>query len=194
MIDQFTEMAKAAVAVTKSGLSQSRPTDVKCSLKVRPMIDQFTTKTKVAVTIAEMARMLNLSRQRLHQLIGTAFPFPVYNVKTRRPFYTEDLQRVCLEVRRRNCGIDGTPILFYARRGGALSSPIKKPKKAKPNSAHVAILDAVKALGLVSATADQVGSAINILFPRGVESADQHEVIRGVFVHLQRQNRADKVR
>ena len=83
------------------------------------MIDQFTNKTKAAVTIAEMARMLNLSRQRLHQLIGTAFPFPVYDLKTRRPFYTEELQRVCLEVRRRNCGVDGKPVLFYARRGGA---------------------------------------------------------------------------
>lgn len=137
--------------------------------------------------------MLNLSRQRLHQLIGTAFPFPVYDLKTRRPFYTEELQRVCLEVRRRNCGVDGKPVLFYARRGGAPISPIKRSKKAKPNSAHVAILDAVKALGLVSATVDQVESTIKILFPQGVDSEDRAQVIRGVFVHLQRQNRADKV-
>ena len=157
------------------------------------MIDQFTDKTKAAVTIAEMARMLNLSRQRLHQLIGTAFPYPIYNIQTRRPFYPEEFQRVCLEVRRRNCGIDGKPILFYARRGGAPSSPTKRPKKAKPNAAHLAILDAVRALGLVSATADQVGSAIKILFPRGTETVEQSEVIRGVFVHLQRQNSADKV-
>jgi len=158
------------------------------------MIDQFHERTKAAVTVAEMARMLNLSRQRLHQLIGTAFPYPIYNITTRRPFYPEDLQRLCLEVRRRNCGVDGKPILFYARRGGALSSPMKRPKKAKPNSAHVAILDAVKSLGLVSVTADQVGSTIKLLFPQGVESADQAEVIRGIFVHLQRQNRADNVR
>ena len=140
-----------------------------------------------------MARMLNLSRQRLHQLIGTAFPFPVYDIKTRRPFYTEELQRVCLEVRRRNCGVDGKAILFYARRGGTPSSPTKRTKKAKPNLAHVAILDSVKALGLVGATADQVGSAIKILFPRGVEAEDRAQVIRGVFVHLQRQNSSDNV-
>jgi hypothetical protein len=157
------------------------------------MIDQIQNKTKAAVTVAEMARMLNLSRQRLHQLIGTAFPFPVYDIRTRRPFYTEEQQRVCLEVRRRNCGIDGRPILFYARRGGAPSSPTKRPKKIQANPAHVAVLDAVKALGLVSVTVDQVQSAIKILFPRGVESADQAEVIRGVFVHLQRQNRIDNV-
>ena len=156
------------------------------------MTDHFNEKTKAAVTVAEMARMLNLSRQRLHQLIGTAFPYPVYDIKTRRPFFTEELQRVCLEVRRRNCGVDGKAILFYARRGGA-PSPTKRTKKVKVNGAHVAILDAVKSLGLVSATANQVDAAIKVLFPRGVESEDQAEVIRGVFVHLQRQNRSDNV-
>ena len=156
------------------------------------MIDHFNEETKAAVTVAEMARMLNLSRQRLHQLIGTAFPYPVYDIKTRRPFYTEELQRVCLEVRHRNCGVDGRPILFYARRGGA-PSPAKRTKKVKQNGAHVAILDAVKALGLVNATANQVGVAIKVLFPRGVEAVDQAEVIRGIFVHLQRQNRSDNV-
>ena len=30
------------------------------------MTDHFNEKTKAAVTVAEMARMLNLSRQRLH--------------------------------------------------------------------------------------------------------------------------------
>ncbi len=157
------------------------------------MTDHFNEKTKAAVTVAEMARMLNLSRQRLHQLIGTAFPYPVYDIRTRRPFFTEELQKVCLEVRRRNCGFDGKAILFYARRGGAPSSPAKRTKKVKPNLAHVAILDAVKSLGLVGATADQVGAAIKVLFPRGVDSADQAQVIRGVFVHLQRQNRSDNV-
>ena len=157
------------------------------------MIDQFHEKTKAAVTVAEMARMLNLSRQRLHQLIGTAFPPPVYDIQTRRPYYTEELQRVCLEVRRRNCGVDGKPILFYARRGGAPSLPAKRSKKVKPNKEYVAIVDTVKALGLVGVTADQVESAIKILFPRGVESVGQSEVIRGVFVHLQRQNRTDSV-
>ena len=33
--------------------------------------------------------------------------------RPRRPFYHEELQAVCLDVRRRNCGIDGKPVLFY---------------------------------------------------------------------------------
>ena len=59
---------------------------------------------------------VGLSRQRFYQLIGTTFPYPVYDLKSRRPFYTAELQAMILEVRRRNCGIDGKPVLFYARR------------------------------------------------------------------------------
>ena len=159
------------------------------------MIDQFQEKTKAVVTVAEMARMLNLSRARFYQLIGSAFPPPSRDAETKRPFYTEEQQKVCLEVRRRNCGIDGKPILFYARRGGAPSSSTRKSikPKSKPNREHFAIIDAVRSLGLVNATAEQVGSAIRILFPGGLQSVDQAEVIRGIFVHLQRQNRADNV-
>ena len=54
--------------------------------------------TKTICTIADMARAVGLSRARFYQLIGTAFPHPLYNVTTRRPFYDEELQRVCLEV------------------------------------------------------------------------------------------------
>ena len=38
------------------------------------MSDEF--QTKAAVSVAEMARMVGLSRSRFYQLIGTAFPQP----------------------------------------------------------------------------------------------------------------------
>ena len=82
------------------------------------MTVQFPEPTKAAVTVAEMARMVGLSRARFYQLLGTTFPWPVYDVSTRRPIYVEEQQSICLEVRRRNCGIDGKPVLFYARRNG----------------------------------------------------------------------------
>lgn len=159
------------------------------------MIDQFSDKTKAVVTVAEMARMLSLSRARFYQLMGTAFPEPCRNEQSGRPHYTEEQQKVCLEVKRRNCGVNGKPILFYARRGGSMPSPPRKPRtaKAKPKKEHVAIVEAVKSLGLVSVTDDQVGAAIKVLFPGGIESVGQGEVIRGVFIHLQRQNRSNNV-
>src|ERR1035438_2587529 len=93
-------------------------------------------ETKTVVTVSEMARMVGLSRSRFYQLIGTAFPSPLMD-KKKRPFYSEELQAVCLEVRRRNCGIDGKPILFYARRIG--TAPVK-PKKAPRSEEHTSEL------------------------------------------------------
>ena len=151
--------------------------------------------TKAAVTVAEMARMVGLSRARFYQLMGTAFPNPSRDEETGRPFYNEEQQRVCLEVRRRNCGVDAKPILFYSRRGGE-QSPTKKRKttnKPKPNAKHAAIVDAIKALGLAAVTGDQVGAAITSLFPNGIQEVDPPEVIRSVFVHIQRQDSSDNV-
>ena len=45
-------------------------------------------QTKSVVSVAEMARMVGLSRQRFYQLLGKTFPFPLYRIATRRPFYT----------------------------------------------------------------------------------------------------------
>src|SRR5438132_6669159 len=124
-------------------------------------------ETKAAVTVAEMARMCGLSRSRFYQLIGTAFPHPQRQPGTGRPVYTEELQQVCLEVRRRNCGIDGTPVLFYARRLGAASAKPKAPKpKLETKGKDVsALLDGLNALGLTTATAAQVQRVTEELFP-----------------------------
>jgi hypothetical protein len=153
-------------------------------------------QTKAAVTVAEMARMVGLSRSRFYQLIGTAFLDPARQPGTGRPVYTEELQHVCLEVRRRNCGIDGKPILFYARR---LTTAPARPKPPKPKLEAkrgdvAALLDGLNALGLTTATTAQVQRVSEELFPRGTEGIDQGEVLRAVFLHLKRQNSADIVR
>jgi hypothetical protein len=153
-------------------------------------------ETKAAVTVAEMARMCGLSRSRFYQLIGTAFPQPERQPGTGRPIYTEELQQVCLEVRRRNCGIDGKPVLFYARR---LDSAPARPKPPKPKLQAKgkdvsALVDGLNSLGLTTATAAQVQKVTEELFPQGTAGIDQAEVLRAVFLHLKRQNPADNVR
>ena len=155
-------------------------------------------ETKAAVTIAEMARQCQLSRQRFTQLIGTAFPFPVYSIATQRPYYTSELQAECRSVRQRNFGVNGKPILFYAK-GHRVERPVKatRPKKSPPKEIvkeeYPEILAAVHALGL-AATADQVTAAVHATFPNGVEGMDQGRVIRSVFVALKRKNTTGNVR
>lgn len=153
---------------------------------------------KDAVTVAEMARMVGLSRSRFYQLIGKTFPEPSRDEQG-RPFYVEEQQSVCLDVRRRNCGIDGKPILFYAARSAIAASTTRQPSHQQPQKRkpavpqkHSEIIDAVRALGLTT-TAAQVDQAIQNLFPNGTAGINSGEVIRAVFLSIKRQNSSDNV-
>ncbi len=99
-------------------------------------------------------------------------------------------------MRRRNCGIDGRPVLFYARRlGSAPAGPKATKPKLEPKGKDVAALvDGLNALGLTTATAAQVQRVTQELFAKGTEGIDQGEVLRAVFLHLKRKNSADNVR
>lgn len=147
---------------------------------------------KAVVSVAEMARMVGLSRARFYQLLTAgAFPSPVYEVASRRPIYTEELQRACLEVRRRNCGIDGKPVLFYARNRAA--TPIKSKKPKEPKKDVSALLAGLNSLGLTTATAAQVDAVTKDLYPGGTNGRDQGEVLRAVFLQIRRQYSGDNV-
>lgn len=146
--------------------------------------------TKAVVTVAEMARMVGLSRARFYQLMSTAFPYPVYDVATRRPCYDENMQKTCFRVKQRNCGVNGKPILFYARRATALPSPAtarRKPATSKTDP----LLQSVRSLGLASATPADVAAAVAALYPNGVTGVDTGEVVRGVFLRIKGQNPSD---
>jgi len=166
--------------------------------KSRPIREEMmsTNETKMIVSISEMARMVGLSRARFYQLVGTTFPWPLYDIATHRPFFDEDLQCVCLDVRRRNCGIDGKPLMFYSRRP-LTTAPTKKrttvrlPKKADDDN-YGQVTEGLKSLGMVVAPA-QVAAAITELYPCGVGETGQGVVIRAVFLHLKRQDQADSV-
>lgn len=158
------------------------------------MSSQNLVPTKAAVSISEMAKMVGLSRQRFAQLRGTAFPEPDHDHVTGRPFYNEEKQRSCLSVRQRNVGVDGKPILFYARRSDfSGQTSRRKQSKAKPpvtrtDDRHGDLIDALRSLGLTSVTNAQVETALAELFPSGTNGIADGEIIRSVFVHLHRQN------
>ena len=102
----------------------------------------------------------------------------------------------CLEVRRRNCGIDGKPVLFYAKRIGNSTIPVRKPRKVTPpkvEAGHDDILDGLRSLGLTTATMPQVTAVVKELFPGGVNDGNRGQVLRAVFLKLKRQDRADNV-
>lgn len=146
-------------------------------------------ETRAVVTVSEMARMVGLSRARFYQLVRAGvFPPPTY--QSGRPVYTEDQQRVCLEVRRKHRGVNGEPVLFYATRrsvgpGKPRMQAAQPPAKGKDIAT---LLDGLNALGLTTATAAQVVEVTKELFPRGKGGLDQAEVLRAVFLQLKRQD------
>ena len=152
---------------------------------------------KAAVTVSEMARLVGLSRARFYQLQKAGvFPPPERDPGTGRPLYTEGLQRLCLEVRRRHCGVNGKPVIFYARRQPptpATPKPRKRKARRMKEEQYADLIDALKALGLASVTAAQVGSAVRDLYPQGTSGADEAEVVRAVFLTLRRKDSGGKV-
>jgi len=155
---------------------------------------------KTCVSVAEMSRMTGLSRARFYQLhrVGV-FPSPKHDPATGRPFYDEEQQNICLDVRRRNCGVNGKTVLFYAPRNQITiarpqnSRPMRTMARRSPSQPkHHALISALAALG-ISATAVEVGSSLAELFPTGVGDTDESAVLRQVFLHLRRKNTADNV-
>lgn len=149
-------------------------------------------QTKAVVTVAEMARMVGLSRARFYQLQQEGiFPLPLYDIATRRPIYPEAMQEACLEVRRKNCGANGKPILFYARRIETTNRRATR-RVLPPTTIDElgGIVEGVKSLGLM-VKSSQVKAAVKELFPQGITQVDQGEVIRAIFVQMKRRNRDD---
>jgi hypothetical protein len=150
-------------------------------------------QSKAVVSVAEMARMCGLSRARFYQLVEAGvFPPPLYRIDTKRPFFNQEMQEVCLEVRRRNCGMNGRPVLFYTRR---FTTPMVKTKKtpAPKTNQYGDLSDGLRALGLTTVSAAQVESALRRCMPNGKSGVDDETVLRRVFLHLKRQDSSDNV-
>lgn len=153
---------------------------------------------KVAICIKEMAALVGLSRQRFMQLVkAKVFPSPLRDDATGRPYFTDELQAICLDVRRRNCGVNGKVVMFYARRPTS-PTPTGRPRTAKQpkpttRDPHAEIVAGLHGLGLVTATGEQVADTVAELFPRGTEASDPSHVLRVVFLHLRGKNMAEKV-
>jgi hypothetical protein len=154
---------------------------------------------KVAVCIKEMAGMCGFSRQRFMQLVKSGvMPAPLRDEETGRPFFTEEMQAQCLEIRRRGMGRNGKIIMFYCRRTPTPAAP-GRPKvlKAKDTKVggdqYVEIVDGLHGLGLMTVTAEQVGKTVAILYPQGTSGLDNGEVIRRAFLQLKGKNSAENV-
>ena len=145
---------------------------------------------QAVVSLSGMARLVGLSRQRFHQLMTQGvFPPPVYDVQSRRPHYTEEMQTICMAVREKNVGINGRVVLFYSRRPD-LPVPKKQisRQRSTPLPKHSSLIDGLRGLGLATVTEQQVEAAVKELYPNGTAGVGEAEVLRAVFVHVMRRH------
>src|ERR1700736_238302 len=111
------------------------------------------TSSKAAISVSEMAARCQLSRGRFHELIRAGvMPWPQYDLRTRRPLYTRELQEVCLAVRATNIGIDGRFIVFYAPRSAERPRRPRTSEERQPTGSHAELLQGLRALGIASVT------------------------------------------
>jgi hypothetical protein len=147
---------------------------------------------QAVVSLSGMAKMVGLSRQRFHQLMKQGvFPPPVYDVRTRRPHYTEEMQKVCMAVRGKNVGVNGQVVLFYAKRVAPVSLEKTQERRSTPSKKpqqHSGLIDGLKGLGLTTVTEGDVTTALQKLYPSGTTDVGEGELLRAVFVHLMRRH------
>jgi len=147
--------------------------------------------TDKLMSLSQVSAAVGLSRQRFHQLMKQGvFPPPVYDIQSRRPHYTEEMQKVCLAVREKNVGINGQVVLFYSRRPGVVpKKQIRSHWSTSPKTAkHTGLIDGLRGLGMTTVTEQQVEAALKELCPNGTAEVGEAELLRTVFVHLMRRN------
>jgi hypothetical protein len=144
---------------------------------------------KSIISITDMAKLVGLSRQRFNQLVREGiFPAADHALESGRPFYSSEKQQQCLLVRQTNTGINGKPILFYAKRRDTGTK--RAPSQAKPHRADTTIIQQLAELGVI-ATMKDVETATAGLFPGGTSSVAPEAVLKSLFLHFRRRNKPD---
>lgn len=134
-----------------------------------------------------MAELCSLSRSRFYDLMNSGF-FPKSiqhsNSTSKRPIFDRKLIEKCLEIKRSGIGNNGEPIAFNRKLKKGSSTPAKR-KSSPEHSEFSEIASALEGLGM-SMDTKAVANAVAELFPTGGwKSADQGDVIKKVFLHVQ---------
>ena len=137
--------------------------------------------TKQIVSMTEISQMVQLSRARFYQLLEQGFfPKPLYDDRSKRPYYDLALQQKCIECRESGIGSDGSYMLFYSPRKKENVSHIRK-KKIDPVVKE--FVETLQEMG-VETTAEKVEQGLSEIYPDGVGSEEQGVVIRELFRYL----------
>ena len=146
---------------------------------------------KALCSVSQMAEILDLSRAQFYNLMKEGvFPYPIYSLKNRRPFYDLKLQQICIEIRETGISYSGDYILFYSKKNNQNdnsknSSTSKESNKSENNSQYKELIATLNMMGL-EVNNIQVQEAAQALYPNGIDTEDQGVVIRDIFRFLKK--------
>ena len=140
------------------------------------------------VGMSQMAKLLQLSRSRLYQLIEHGLLLnPVYLIRNKRPIYTRQMAMRNLEVKKNNVGVNGQIIMFYSPRNiihSEKNNVVKVKEKQPANNQYKKLIEELADLGLEDVSATDARAAVSELFPDGTEKVSQDEILTSVFRHI----------
>jgi len=144
------------------------------------------------ISCSHMARLLNLSRSRFYMLISPEegiFLSPIYNIQTKRPYYTREMASINLECKRKNQGISGKVCMFYSARHSSstrntTTGNTKNKNRENGTTEHQQIQSDLESLGLKNILSSQIDKTIKECFPDGTDGVDEGEVVRQVFLSI----------
>jgi hypothetical protein len=127
---------------------------------------------KPIISIGDLAKALNHSRARFYQLQKEMiYPPPLYDIRTKRPFYDAHLQQICHEVRETGIGFNGRYILFYSPRKNDPNKPTRKTKSDVKNRELVMTLNNMD----LNVNHGEVAEAVKELYPKVLRSKTQEQ-------------------
>ena len=134
------------------------------------------------ISVSQMSEQLNISRVHFYSLLKRGiFPQPIKRNGC-RPFYDPEGQRTCHEIKEKQIGIDGQPILFYSK-----TDKSKKESKEK-TSKYTLFVDTLTELGLSGVTSKEVEATIKRLYPSGTAQTTEETLIRELFIDFSTRN------
>ncbi|HBE70393.1 MAG TPA: hypothetical protein DDW52_19765 [Planctomycetaceae bacterium] len=145
--------------------------------------------TKAVVSLAEMCRMLGMSRSHFYwHLKRNNFHQPLKLASNGRPYFTAEMAQQNLDVKETGINVQGEFVIFYERRPESEKRQVETEPSRKPTlqpTPDSPLAAGLQSLGM-SVNSDQIESALTACFPNGTGGDDEANVLRTIFRHLKR--------
>jgi hypothetical protein len=118
-------------------------------------------------------------------------PPPCYDLRTRRPLYLQQTQKLCLEIRATNIAWDGSYVVFNQKHSASAkhSRMRRGPKSdliaATADPAVRELIEGLRALG-INDNDEQIKTAVAECYSERLDAVPPGTVLKTVFRHLRR--------